>query len=125
MISLLEHPGSAGVAGLLEFSTGLASDGRRMLDAIEVAMTWIRDVLISKTTSDASCLMHRDSLDRISLAAQHQSTEQLLLVYEELMQAAALLESDINVNGNLVVDLMFLRITRALAGPSFGLASTG
>lgn len=125
VVSFLEHPGSDGVAGLLEFSADLVSDEKRMADAIEVAVTWIRDVLISKIASDTPSLIHRDSLDRILLAAQHQSTEQLLLVYEELTKAAALLESDINVNGNLVADLMFLRITHALAGPSLGLASAG
>jgi DNA polymerase III subunit delta' len=125
VISFLERPGSAGVAGLLEFSAELASDGERIRDAIEVAVTWVRDLLVTKIGPDASSLVHRDSLDRIAVAAQHQSAEQLILVYEELAKAAALLEADINVNGNLVVDRMFLKITHALAGPSFGLTSAG
>ena len=124
VISLLEEPGTMGLAGLLELSGSLAGDGKRLLDAIEAAVTWIRDVLISRIAMDSDSLIHGDSLDRISCAAQHHSTDQLLLVYDELVKAAGLVESEINVNNNLVADVMFLKITRILAGPSLGLVRT-
>ncbi|MEW6137416.1 MAG: DNA polymerase III subunit delta' [Thermodesulfobacteriota bacterium] len=124
IISVLERPGAQGMSGLLQLSQNMA-EGKRVLDAIDVAVTWLRDILVSKIMSDTSALFHVDSLDRISAAAQHQSTEKLLRVYDEMVKAAALLESEINVNANLVTDVMFLRITRILAGPSLGLVTAG
>jgi hypothetical protein len=47
----------------------------------------------------------------------------LLSVYDELVEAQGLVEADMNVNRNMVTDVMFLRIVRKLAGPSFGLAA--
>jgi DNA polymerase-3 subunit delta' len=121
VISLLEEPGTLGLAGLLELSGSLAADGKRLLEAIEIAVTWIRDVIIARVAPDSASFIHSDSLDRISCAAQHQGTEELLLVYDELARAAGLVASEINVNNNLVADVMFLKVTRILAGPSLGL----
>jgi hypothetical protein len=69
--------------------------------------------------------VHIDLLDRISEAAQHLNSEQLLSVYEELMRAAELVEADINVNRNLVTDVMLLKTLRIMAGPGLGVTTAG
>jgi hypothetical protein len=68
-------------------------------------------------------VINRDRLDTIVREAQHHSSDDLLSVYDELVEAQGLVEADMNVNRNMVTDVMFLRIVRKLAGPSFGLAA--
>lgn len=125
VVSALEDPGAGGVGGLMELSASISGDSKGALDAIEIAATWIRDLLVTKIVDDTSLLIHRDSLDRISFTAQHHREEELLYAYGELVRASELIESDINVNRNLVTDVMLLRIARTLAGPGLGVVQTG
>jgi len=122
VISALADPGGIGLAGLLGASAAMSSDRKISAEAIEIAVTWIRDLLMEKVLGDASSLIHRDLLDRISFEAQRHSSEALITAYEELAEAARLIDADINVNRNLVTDVMLLKVARTLAGPSFGLA---
>jgi DNA polymerase-3 subunit delta' len=124
VVSALANPRHTGLSGLLEVSAAISADRRTSSEAIEIAVTWLRDLLMQKVLGDASSLIHRDLLDRISSEAQHHSSEALISAYEELAEAAGLIEADINVNRNLVTDLMLLRIARIMTGPSFGLART-
>lgn len=120
MMDLLLQPGKEGIRALLENAIRISSDREAALDAIEIGATIIRDMIFHKMELDESDFIHRDSLDRISLGAQHQGYEELLAVYEELSRASELIESEINVNRNLVVDVMLLKAVRALAGPGMG-----
>jgi DNA polymerase-3 subunit delta' len=122
IISALAHPGPNGLGGLLEMSAAISSDRRTSSEAIEIAVTWIRDLLMRRILGDESSLIHRDLLDRISSEAQHHNNETLISAYEELAEAAGLIDADINVNRNLVTDVTLLRVARIIAGPSFGLA---
>ena len=122
IISTLADPGRSGLGGLLEVSAAISTDRKTAMEAIEIAATWVRDLLMERVLGDTSSLIHRDLLDRISSEAQHHSSERLLSAYEELAEASRLIEADINVNRNIVTDVMLLKIARILAGPSFGLA---
>jgi DNA polymerase-3 subunit delta' len=121
VVSALADPGRIGLGGLLEASASISSDRKTAAEAIEIGVTWVRDLLIKKVLGDASPLIHRDLLDRISLEAQHHSSEALISAYEEMAAAAGLIEADINPNRNMVTDVMLLKVARILAGPSFGL----
>jgi DNA polymerase-3 subunit delta' len=121
IISALADPGRTGLSGLLEVSALISSDRKTSAEAIEIAVTWIRDLLIEKVLGDASTLIHRDLLDRISSEAQHHDSEALVSAYDQLAEASALIEADINVNRNMVTDVMLLKVARILAGPSLGM----
>lgn len=123
VVAALSAPAGRGIAGLLEWSAAISSDRARTLQVIEIARTWIRDVLVAKTHYNPSTIMNADMLDRISFAAQHHDEEDLVSVYEELVKASELVEADFNVNKNLATDVLLMRIARILAGPTLGVAS--
>lgn len=121
MISALSEPGGNGITGLLELSAGISRDRETARKAVDIASTWIRDLLVMQLDPSASDIVHRDLLDRISLAAQHHGSDKLISVYNELVRASELIEVDFNVNRNLIADVLLLKITRILAGPTLGL----
>ncbi len=123
VISTICDPGKGGIKGLLDLSLNISASRESALDAIEIASACIRDIVAAKITLDPSMLIHGDFLDIISSAAQHHSREELFEAYDELAKAAGLIDADINVNRNLVLDVMLLRIARILAGPTFGAGS--
>lgn len=125
VISVLADPGSYGIGGLLEFSGKISAYRSTALDAIEIASTWIRDLIVQEIGSETQTMIHVDSLDRIAETAQHHTSEELLSAYAELVGAAELIEAPINVNRNLVIDLMLLKVARVLAGPDMGLTMRG
>lgn len=125
IIGAFAHAEDMGIRGALELSAAVSSDRPTAVRAIDIACTWIRDVLMEQIGADGIEKVHVDLLDRISEAAQHQSSEQLISVYEELLRAAELVEADINVNRNLVTDVMLLKALRIMAGPGLGVAVTG
>lgn len=122
MISALAETDRIGISGLLELSATISTDRTTAEQAIEVAKTWIRDLLTFRVAPGNAAAVNQDRLDTIAGEAQHHRTEDLLSVYDELVEAQGLIEADINVNRNMVTDVMLLRIVRRLAGPSFGLA---
>lgn len=123
VLSALTDPMGKRLSGLLELSATISVDRQTAVEAIEIAETWIRDLLAEQAGFDPGGRVHGDFLDRITSEAQHHSSRQLLSVYDELAKAASLIEADINVNKNLVTDVMFLRIARILAGPTLGVAT--
>ncbi len=116
-------PEALGVRGALELSAAISTDRPTAIQAIEIACTWIRDVLMEQINEHEIEKVNVDLLDRIAEAAQHQSSEQLVLVYEELVKAAELVEADINVNRNLTTDVLLLKAFRIMAGPGLGVAT--
>lgn len=118
IIKVLVNPSSLGFAGMLELSAEISADRRTALDAVEIAKSWVRDLLLRNIGSFDG--VEGDSLDIIALAPQHHSSEQLLSVYDELTTASELIQADINVNRNLVTDVMLLKVMRILAAPTLG-----
>jgi DNA polymerase III subunit delta' len=122
VISALAESGRIGISGILELSAAISADRGTAAQAIDVAKTWIRDLLTFKVAPESAAVVNQDRLDTIAAEAQHHCSEDLLSVYDELVEAQGLIDADINVNRNMVTDVMLLRIVRKLAGPSFGLA---
>lgn len=122
MISFISEPGARGLAGILELSAAMSADRMKALRALEIGCTWIRDVLSAMTGAGSLPIMHEDMLDRILIAAQHHSAEDMLAIYGELAKASDLIEAEINVNRNLVMDVLLLKIARILTGPTMGVA---
>ncbi len=124
IVGALVDPGSLGIAGILELSAAISADRKKTVDAIEIATSLVRDLLVQKARGVAREVINQDLLDRIFDTAQHHEGEKLLLVYDELLKASQLVEADINVNRNLATDVMLLRIARIVAGPALGVAAT-
>ncbi len=122
VLSVLIDPGSVGIAGIIEMSAALSSDKRRVSDAIEIAVTWIRDQVVEMVGGETFPHPQRDSQDGVLSAPRQYTGKELLSVYDELLEASELIDADINANRNLVTDVMLLRIARILAGPTFGVA---
>lgn len=123
LVELLDKPMKRGLAGILEFSQSISGDRSRVRETIEIAGTWIRDLIVREISDDDRLIINRDSLDRIESSAQHRGREELLAAYEELMTASYLIESGTNVNRNLLTDIMLLKIARLLEGPTLGVVS--
>ncbi len=120
VLTVLRDPGAVGIAGIVEMSAALSSDKKRAADAIEIAVTWIRDQVMTMMGGDAFSCPQGDPPGEVSAATCPFTERELLSVYDELLKASALIEADINANRNLVVDVMLLRTARILAGPTFG-----
>ncbi len=114
IISVMAAPMSAGVTGLLEFSAELAGDKEGVVGKIEIAKSFVRDTLMEKTTQIDK--INQDFCDTITTAAERYSIEQLTAVYDELTKASELLEAEINVNKNLILDIMLLKIAGICEG---------
>ncbi|MCA1960077.1 MAG: DNA polymerase III subunit delta' [Desulfomonile sp.] len=125
IVSVLATPGAIGIAGLLELSEKLSAEKETALEAVNLAASWVRDLVVQRIGADSPSFVNVDSLDRIAETAQHHKSGELFAVYDELLRAAELIEADINVNRNLVMDVTLLRITRLLAGPTMGVIAEG
>ncbi len=123
VISILAEPGKHGIRGLLEVSKEISRNRKTAVDAIEIACTWVRDLLVQRVLPDSSQMTHRDFLDITASKAQHHSTRTLLAVYHELMRASNMIQADTNINPNMVIDVVLLNITRMLAGPTLGISA--
>lgn len=116
MIDMLADSQSGGIRANLELSAEISKDKNLALDAIGIAISWVRDLSAAKESSVGSGVINSDLLDRIVLSAEHLTREQLFSIYDELVKASELVEAEINVNRNLVMDVLLLRIRRILAG---------
>ncbi|HTY23882.1 MAG TPA: DNA polymerase III subunit delta' [Desulfomonilaceae bacterium] len=121
VIEALTDSRNIGIRGNLELSTEISKDRSMALNAIGIALSWVRDLLVAREGSSLSGCVNSDLLDRIVSSAEHHTREQLFFVYDELVKASDLIESEINVNRNLVMDVLLLRIRRMLAGASMGI----
>jgi DNA polymerase-3 subunit delta' len=112
-----------GIRENMALSAEISKDRRTASEAIEIGLTWIRDLLLAVSGCDLSQAVHRDLLDRIAAATQHLSSDQLFSMYDELVNASELIDAEINVNRNLVTDVMLFRIARIISGPTMGVAA--
>ena len=124
VIGALTEQTGHGIRENMVFSAEIAKDPRMALEAIEIGLTWIRDVLLASAGCNLSIAVHGDFLDRIDATAQHLSSDQLFSVYDELIKASELIDSEINVNRNLVTDVMLFKISRIISGPTMGVTAS-
>ena len=84
---------------LMIFAEKLSKDKVALMDALDIMMTWLRDVLIYKFSPQK--IMNTDLARRIQYASEHFSTDSLLLKIKHLQQS----QRDIRGNANLRVTL--------------------
>jgi hypothetical protein len=107
-----------GLAPLLELSAQVSVDQRKLFDAIEFGMTWIRDLMTIKLGGLAFSVINTDLIDILRSSAQHYSIEELLTIRDLMSNVLALVDSETNINRNLLSDVMFLRIRQTMSGKS-------
>jgi DNA polymerase III subunit delta' len=123
VVAVLTETSGHGIRDHMAFSAEISKDRRTASEALDIGLTWIRDMVLAACGCDLSGAIHRDFLDRIGGTTQHLNSEQLFAVYDELVRASELIEAEINVNRNLVTDVMLLRIARIISGPTMGVAA--
>jgi DNA polymerase III subunit delta' len=123
MISALSDPGARGISGLLELSAEISSDRKSISDAILVAFSWIRDLLHCTMADDGSTVINRDFVESLPEISSRFTRAQLFGVYDELLKGSQLIDAEINVNRNLAMDVMFLKIGRIFLGTDFGIST--
>ncbi|MFH0960495.1 MAG: DNA polymerase III subunit delta' [Pseudomonadota bacterium] len=107
-----------GVSGLLELSAQVSVDQRKILDAIEMGMTWINDLMKLKLGAEESSVINTDLIDILRYSAQHHSIDELLAIRDIMSDSMTLVDSDTNINRNLISDVMFLKIRQEMTAKS-------
>lgn len=121
VISTLVNPVNNGLSGLLDLSAELSANRESARESLEIAKSYLRDLVVEKMGSEN--LIHADFLDTIVATAQNHNDHELFQVYDEITKASDLIEAEINVNRNIALDVLFLKIARIFGGPDFGMAS--
>jgi DNA polymerase III subunit delta' len=103
-----------GLAALLELSAQVSVDQRKLFEAIEFGMTWVRDLMTLKLNGQASNIINTDLIDILSSSAQHYSIEKLLSIRDLMSNALISVDSETNINRNLLSDVMFLQIRQKM-----------
>ena len=93
---------------VLVFADALARDKDRLTDALDMIMTWFRDVLMSKVSPER--IIHSDFMTKIQHASQGWSVNELL----EKVGAVYAAQTAISQNSNprLALEVMMMRLFR-------------
>jgi DNA polymerase III subunit delta' len=118
----LVDPVKEGIRGLLALSAAMSASDEVALLATDLAAALVRDLLLYRIGYDQQEPLHKDILDALAPEMQHFHEDDLMSVYNEICQAAELVRLPMNINKNLVMDVMLLRIARIMAGPNWGVA---
>ncbi len=110
-----------GLSEILDLSSRISSDRSRSQFAVQMIISWLRDVLVVQSDGDPDTLINRDILDTIEFAAENLRERQIVEVSELFSAASAKLGSPTNINRNLILDVTLLRAAQILAGPFMGL----
>lgn len=125
VLAVLSDSGKIGIRERLELAAEIATDRNTVRDTIDIALSWIRDLLSVRTGNESLEYINIDVLDRIVSEAQHLTSEMLLSMHEEVSKASELAEAEFNVNKNLVMDVLLLNILRLQTGDPGRLGATG
>jgi DNA polymerase III subunit delta' len=125
VLAVLTDSGKIGIRERLELAAEIATDRSTVRDAIDIALSGIRDLLSVRAGNESLEFINIDLLDRIVSEAQHLTSEELLSMYEEFSKASELTEADFNVNKNLVMDVLLLNILRIQNGDPAGPRAAG
>jgi DNA polymerase-3 subunit delta' len=121
VVTALVNPAHSGLSGLLNLSAEISANRDSARESLEIAKSYLRDLVVEKMGCDSK--IHADLLDTIVATAQNHDSRQLFQVYDEIAKASDLIEAEINVNRNIALDVLFLKIARVFGGPDFGMAS--
>lgn len=115
--TFLREPAAAGVREGLELSAWLSESKDRAVQAINIAASWLRDLLTAKLEDTEIPLLNADMLDGIRSAAHDRSEAQILAMSRAVSRAGELLDAETNINRTLIMDNLILKLVR-LRGPS-------
>ncbi len=82
-----------------------AANRSELSGKLNVLVSWYRDLLVFKSTSDGSLLIYRDRIDDIKKSAMTYKADELMRIFEGVLNAKEKIES--NVNPKLALSAMF------------------
>jgi len=109
---LLEQIGSVStksMQGILGFAETLARDKDRLIDALDIIMTWFRDILMCKFSSER--LINKDFMAKIQRVSQGRSVNELLKKVDAVYAAQTAISK--NANPRLALEVMMMRLCLA------------
>lgn len=118
LLNALAQAHTFGWCNLLALSAKIAGDSESAREAVRIISAWLRDLLHLKSMPDDSAVTNRDFITFLRRQADSLEAARILSCFDELVRSLELIESDTNVNRNLVTDVMLARITRILSGRS-------
>lgn len=118
LLDALAQAHNLGWCNLLALSAKIAGDAESAREAVRIISSWLRDLLHLKSMPDDSGVTNTDFISFLRRQADALDAPPILRCYDEVVRALELIESDTNVNRNLVADVMLARITRILSGRS-------
>lgn len=92
----------------IDFDKKIAADKQGIYAYLQIFRVWFRDVLYFKASNDPEGLVFRNEIKSIRQRAQKSSYEGLMTIIDSLETAENRLRA--NVNPELVLELLFLRI---------------
>ncbi len=116
VLNALSQAQTVGWCNLLALSATIAEDSESARETIRIISAWLRDLLYLKSMPGDSHVTNRDFISLLRPQADSIDAPQILGCYDECVRALELIESDTNVNRNLVTDVMLARVIRILSG---------
>ncbi len=111
-ISVFLEWGRQRIVDILELSADVATEKSVSILAFQIAFSVVRDLLILNIGLGGQQVVNQDRLEKLETAAEKIDRQDLVEIFDEMSKACTLIESEINVNRNLVIDAMFLNILR-------------
>ena len=90
------------------FVAAIASDKDRVVDALDMIMTWFRDVLMCKVSPER--IINKDFMTKIQNASQGRSVNELLEKVEAVYAAQTAISK--NSNPRLALEVMMMRVLK-------------
>ena len=90
------------------FVAAIASDKDRLVDALDMIMTWFRDVLMCKVSPER--IINKDFMTKIQNASQGRSVNELLEKVEAVYAAQTAISK--NSNPRLALEVMMMRVLK-------------
>ena len=90
------------------FVAAIASDKDRLVDALDMIMTWFRDVLMCKVSPER--IINKDFMTKIQNASQGRSVNELLEKVEAVYAAQTAISQ--NANPRLALEVMMMRVLK-------------
>lgn len=90
------------------FVAAIASDKDRLVDALDMIMTWFRDVLMCKVSPER--IINKDFMTKIQNASQGRSVNELLEKVEAVYAAQTAISQ--NSNPRLALEVMMMRVLK-------------
>ncbi|MEW6349980.1 MAG: DNA polymerase III subunit delta' [Thermodesulfobacteriota bacterium] len=118
----ITEPGRLGLKGLLELSAYIAGGEDMAGPATDMAASVVRDLLVGRVAPETEEVDTNEGGDSLRGGDEDFRECDLLKAYNEICRAAELVRLPMNLNKNLVMDVMLLKIARIMAGPSWGVA---